>query len=136
MSMILTLAYCLCEMKPSSFAHLVNYRLNKKIKWCLSKRVNILEYRWIGCYQQMQRLWLLRFTVPLKTSFATSFATFFTMLLAAIYNTPAVPNQNSVSIGFILYQICLVLIILKSYTNMKGTPSFIRLEYQSTAAAS
>jgi hypothetical protein len=37
------------------------------------------------------------------------------MLLAAIYNTPAVPNQNSVSSGFILYQIYLVVIILKAY---------------------
>jgi hypothetical protein len=47
------------------------------------------------------------------------------MLLAAIYNTLAVPNQNSVSSGFILYQICLVLIILKAYrVSLRGRSIF------------
>jgi HNH endonuclease len=74
-------------------------------------------YRSTNYYHKTQRLRSICFPLSFKTSFATSFATFFTMLLAAIYSTPAVPNQNSVSIGFILCWICLVLIILKSYTR-------------------
>ena len=81
----------------------------------------------VSYYHHKQRSWSLRLSVSLNTSFTTSFATFFTMLLAAIYNTPAVPNQNSVSSGFILYQICLVLIILKAYTVYLGGCSIFTL---------
>jgi hypothetical protein len=41
------------------------------------------------------------------------------MLLAATYSTPAVPNQNNVSIGFIIYWMMVVLILFKPVLDLK-----------------